>query len=164
MARPRCSSKSSTSLALAHFARPPSARRGFLQAHIACAGATQALPGPRRAGRCRIRPEAPQRRRSSPAARNVSAVPTTGRPPPRSSGQRRARRCGSVAVAIAASNTAPYESSQAATSSPKDGHRSPGLVVTPRAPGARKWPPAASDLAAPAGCTGRLGHRSTTRS
>jgi len=69
---------------LAHFARPPSARRGSLQAHIACAGATQAPPGPRRAGRYSIRPEAPQRRRSGPAARNVSVVPTTGRPLPRS--------------------------------------------------------------------------------
>jgi len=77
---------------LAHFAQTPSAIRGSLQAHIACAGATQAPPGPRRAGRCRIRPEAPQRRRSGPAARNVSVVPTTGRPSPRSSGQRRARR------------------------------------------------------------------------
>ena len=45
---------------------------------------------------------------------------------------------GSVAVAIAASNTAPYKSSQAATSSPKDGRRSPELVVTPRVPISRR--------------------------
>jgi len=130
MARPRCSSTSSTLQTLRNHPLPVAApSRPTLHVHA------QPRRRPARAAPVAAVSDAMRRSASAafPAARNVSVVSTNRAPP--SPALLGSVECGggSVAVAMVASSTVPYKSSQAATSSPKDSRRSPGLVVTPRA-------------------------------